>query len=198
LSPILNTSIPTCPPTTCSCLIAAGLYMSQATRSGFLPCFLSISPSLPQVVVLPAPCSPTIIRTVGGLEENTILLLVFPISSVICSLTILITCCPGVRLSSTSWPIALSVTLLIKSLTTLKLTSASKRAIFTSLMASFTSFSFNLPAPLSFFRVCCSLSAKPSNAKCITSFFCLVQFSGIPIEFGRPMVAPTLRSPSII
>lgn len=48
-----NTGIFNCEPTTCNCLIAAGLYTSQATSNGFLPCFLSKLASFPEVVVFP-------------------------------------------------------------------------------------------------------------------------------------------------
>ena len=44
------TGIFNCAPTTCNCFIAAGLYTSHATKSGFLPCFLNIFASLPEVV----------------------------------------------------------------------------------------------------------------------------------------------------
>jgi len=50
-----NTGMFKLPPTTLSCFIAAGLYTSHATNSGFLPCFLSKFASLPAVVVLPEP-----------------------------------------------------------------------------------------------------------------------------------------------
>ena len=49
--------------------MAAGRYTSQATSSGRLPNWRRMSPaSLAVVVVLPAPCRPTIITTVGPLE----------------------------------------------------------------------------------------------------------------------------------
>ena len=85
-----------CAPTTCNCLIAAGLYISHATRSGFLPCFLRIFASFPAVVVLPEPCNPTNIIIVGGFGVKFILLSVPPSSSTNSSLTIFTTCCPDV------------------------------------------------------------------------------------------------------
>ena len=48
-----NTGIFNCPPTTCNCLMAAGLYTSHATSNGFLPCFLKRLASFPAVVVFP-------------------------------------------------------------------------------------------------------------------------------------------------
>ena len=49
------TGIFNCFPITCNCCIAAGLYMSHATNSGFFPCFLILFASFPAVVVLPEP-----------------------------------------------------------------------------------------------------------------------------------------------
>ena len=56
LGSIVNTGTPTDSPTTCSCLIAAGLYTSQATSRGRFS-FLSLNSlaSFAQCVVLPAP-----------------------------------------------------------------------------------------------------------------------------------------------
>ena len=87
-----NTGIFNWLPTTCNCLIAAGLYTSQATNNGFLPCFRRRLASLPAVVVFPEPCNPTNIITVGGLGVKFILLSVPPKSSTNSSFTILITC----------------------------------------------------------------------------------------------------------
>ena len=53
-------------PTTCNCLIAAGLYTSHATNNGFFPCFLNKFASFPAVVVLPEPGRPTNSIIVGG------------------------------------------------------------------------------------------------------------------------------------
>ena len=52
----------------------------------------------------------------------------------------------------------------IKSFTTLKLTSASRRANLTSRIAPLRSASEILPLPRSFLNVCCNLSARFSNA----------------------------------
>ena len=60
--------------------------------------------SLPQAVVLPEPCRPTIMMTVGGRGENVSLVEADPMRAVSSSLTILMNCCAGVRLSSTSAP----------------------------------------------------------------------------------------------
>ena len=76
-------------------------------------------PSFAVVVVLPAPLRPTIITTVGGWGAEASLLVSEPIRAMSSSLTILMTCWAGVRESSTSLPMARSVTLATKSLTTL-------------------------------------------------------------------------------
>ena len=76
-----------------------------------------------------------------------------PMRAVSSSLTILMTICAGERLSSTSAPVARSVTLRTKSLTTLKFTSASSSASLTSRMASFTSASVSRLAAQAFERL---------------------------------------------
>ena len=93
--------------------------MSQAASSGFLFCFLNKPASFAPLVVLPAPCRPTSITTVGGWEEILIFWFSLPMSAVSSSLTILTIICAGVRLSSTSVPTQRSVVFLMKSLTTL-------------------------------------------------------------------------------
>lgn len=120
--------------------------------------------SFPVDVVLPAPCRPTIMMTVGGRFAAAILLSSPPISSVSSSFTTLMTCCPGVRLFITSCPTARSLTFFTKSFTTLKLTSASRSAKRTSRIMSLTSCSVTFPFPRIFEIVCCSRSANPSNA----------------------------------
>ena len=88
-----------------------------------------------------------------------------PIRLVSSSLTIFITIWPGVKLLRTSCPIALSVTVLMNCFTTLKLTSASSKAILTSLRAALTSSSVSLPLPRKPLNMFCNLSDKLSNAK---------------------------------
>ena len=87
-----------------------------------------------------------------------------PIRSTSPSLTIFTTICPGVRLFKTSWPTAFSCTELMNCFTTLKLTSASRSAIFTSLSPAFTSLSVRRPFPVRFLNTFCNLSAKLSKA----------------------------------
>ena len=127
-------------------VMAAGRKVSQATRRGRLPCCrLSIPASLAPLVVLPAPLRPTSITTVGGFGEMVSLVLSPPMRAVSSSLTIFTIICAGVRLSSTSAPTARSVTVAVNCLTTLKFTSASRRARRISRMAALMSSSVRRP-----------------------------------------------------
>ena len=64
MSPCTPTSI--CRPSVWSCSMAAGRYTSAATRNGAFCSVLSRRASLPAVVVLPEPWSPTSRMIVGG------------------------------------------------------------------------------------------------------------------------------------
>ena len=165
LSPIEKTSTPCFSPFIFNCSIAAGRYTSQATSSDFLPLLLSLPAIFAVVVVLPAPWRPTIMITVSSLPGlKAISVVSEPISLIISSFTILMTICPGLRPFMTSCPIALSWTLFVNCLTTLKLTSASRSAILTSLRAAFTSSSVSFPLLRRFLKTFCSFSDKLSNA----------------------------------
>ena len=72
--------------------------VSAGTRRTLRPSFLKFFASLPAVVVLPDPCSPTIMMTVGGFGERWSFACVPPRSATSSSWTTLITCWPGVRL----------------------------------------------------------------------------------------------------
>ena len=121
--------------------------------------------NLAAVVVLPAPCSPTIIMIeVSEGDFKTISVFSEPISFTSSSFTIFITCCPGVSELSTSVPTARSCISFINCLTILKFTSASNKANLTSFRAAFTSASESLPLPLRFLKTFCSFSDKLSNA----------------------------------
>ena len=68
-----NTGTDSLRPITCSWSTAAGRYTSAATSSGRLPSASSSLASLPEVVVLPDPCSPTIRITAGSpLRSNDV------------------------------------------------------------------------------------------------------------------------------
>ena len=162
--PIWNTGISSWRPTVSSCWMAAGRYTSHATSSGRLPCLRMRPASLAPLVVLPAPCRPTSMTTLGDWELMFSFWFSLPMRAVSSSLTILMTICAGERLSSTSAPVARSVTLRTKSLTTLKFTSASSSASLTSRMASFTSASVSRPLPRRRLNASVSLSDRDSNA----------------------------------
>ena len=81
----------------------------------------------------------------GGLSGALSLTLVLPMRAISSSLTILMTCCAGLRDLRISCPTAFSLTLLMKSLATNRLTSASKSATRTSRMACLISSSESLP-----------------------------------------------------
>ena len=72
--------------------------MSQAASMGFLPCLTSQPASLAAMVVLPAPCRPQSMYTVSGLEDQVSLAFWPPMSSVISSRTMEMTCWEAVRL----------------------------------------------------------------------------------------------------
>ena len=87
-----------------------------------------------------------------------------PRTAVNSSLTILMICWAGLRVSITSCPMARSRTFLIKSLTTGRATSASKRARRISLVASWISLSVIFPFLRRFLKTFCKRSVKFSNA----------------------------------
>ena len=120
------------------------------------------------------------VTSLDGLNFNSVVS--EPISFTISSLTILITICPGVKLFKTSSPTALSCTALMNCFTTLKLTSASKSASFTSFKAAFTSSSVRRPLLLNPLKTLCNFSDKLSNAidynsSNISAAYCLISCS---------------------
>ena len=144
---IVRLVTPACCASCCSWSCAAGRCTSRLASSTFLRCrCASRSPSLPEVVVLPEPCRPTIRNTTGAAAARFSGAAPSPPSaSTITSLTILTTCWPGETLSSTSTPTARSRTLAMKSRTTGNATSASSSASLTSRRASATSSSLSEP-----------------------------------------------------
>jgi hypothetical protein len=71
-------------------------------------------------VVLPAPCKPHIIITVGGREDTSSFAFFEPIKAINSSFTILITCWAGLREDKISCPTAFSETSAINCLATFK------------------------------------------------------------------------------
>ena len=165
LFPMENTSTPCFSPLICNCSIAAGRYTSQAASSVFFPLVFNLPAIFAVVVVLPAPCRPTIIMTVSSFPgRNAISVVSEPMSLTISSFTILMTICPGLRPLITSCPIARSCTSFTNFLTTRKFTSASSSAILTSFSAVLTSSSVSLPLLRRFLNTFCNFSERLSNA----------------------------------
>ena len=144
-----TTGIPSWAPRVLSWSTAAGRYTSAAASNGCCPCFWKWRASFAALVVLPEPCRPTSITTVGGWGAIARRWAEPPSSSTSSSRTTLTTCCPGVSDWSTSCPTALTRTRSMKPFTTLKLTSASSRATRTSRRASWMFSSVNRPNPRS-------------------------------------------------
>jgi hypothetical protein len=109
------TGTPTCSPSVCSCSTAAGRYTSQATMRVWRISRFILRASLPAVVVLPEPCSPTIMITVGGVGAIVSPTRFSPSMAVSSSCTIFTICCPGETAFSTDSPIAFSSTRFMKS-----------------------------------------------------------------------------------
>ena len=138
---------PACWARSCNWSCAAGRCVSRlASSTRFLSRLASRSAILPEVVVLPEPCSPTIrIGTGAAALRLSGTAPAPPSASTSWSLTSLITTCPGLTLSKTSAPSAFSRTAAMKSRTTGSATSASSNASRTSRSASEMSASLNRP-----------------------------------------------------
>ena len=134
-------------PTICSCWTAPGRCRSQATSIGVWPCLARWRASLPARVVLPAPCRPASMITVGGRLARFSRRVSPPRMSVSSSLTILMTCWAGLRACETSEPAARSLMRLMKPRTTGSETSASRRARRISRAVALMSASVSLPLP---------------------------------------------------
>ena len=101
---------------------------------------------------------------VGILDDFSISAVSEPRTAVSSSLTILMICWEGSKVSITSCPTARLRTRLINSLTTGKATSASNKARRISLVTSCTSFSESLRLPRKFLKTPCKRSVKLSKA----------------------------------
>ncbi len=157
------TSTPARPPSTWSWLTALGRCRSQATSSGWCPCPLSQRASLPASVVLPEPCRPASMITVGGCLANCSRRVSPPRTPTSSSCTILMTCCAGLRALCTSEPRARSLTELMKARTTGSATSASSRASRISRAVASMSASVSRPLPRSLVKIPLSRSLSVSN-----------------------------------
>ena len=101
---------------------------------------------------------------VGGFGDMVKRVVWPPKSETSSSFTILMTCWVGDRLSSISASVAFSVTVLMKSFATLKLTSASSSAMRISFIASLISDSVSLPLLRRCLKADEIFSVSPSNA----------------------------------
>ncbi len=158
-----NTGTPARSPTTCSWFTAFGRCRSQATSSGVWPCPASHLASLPASVVLPEPCRPASMITVGGVLANSSRRVSPPRMMTSSSLTILMTCWAGFSACETSAPLARSLTPLMKLRTTGSATSASRRAMRISRAVASMSASDSRPLPRRFVRTEVSRSERVSN-----------------------------------
>ncbi len=154
-------------PSVCSCLTAAGRYMSAATSNTRSPCPRNRRASFAAIVVLPEPCRPAsrITRGAGPCRSS---LPGSPRVAISSSWTILMTCWAGLSDFDTSAPMARSRTRSRKLLTTEKCTSASRSARRTSFRATSTSASLSLPRRDSCSKTPCSfwdseLNIDPSS-----------------------------------
>ena len=142
---------------------------------GLCPFFDSQRASLPVVVVLPDPCSPTIMITVGGSFAIRSFDWWLPSVLISSSRTILTTCWVGESADSTSSPWAFSLIASMNCFTTRKWTSASSSATRISRNAASIFSAVNLPSPRRFLKTRCSLSDKLSN---------MIYFGGEPPHYA--------------
>src|SRR5437016_5518179 len=134
-----------------------------AAGTGCWPCFVYQRASFAAVVVLPEPWSPMSMITVGGWGARASRWPLPPRSSTSSSWTTLTTCWAGVSDLRTSWPTAFSRTRSTKARTTLKLTSASRRATRTSRRASWMFSSVRRPRPPRRSKIDCKRVLRESS-----------------------------------
>src|SRR5579859_5306371 len=157
------TGTPACSPSTCNCCTAFGRCRSAATISGVLPCAFSQRASFAASVVLPEPCRPASMITVGGFLANRSLRASPPRIATSSSLTILMTCWTGLSAAETSSEEARAFTRAMNSLATGRATSASSRTRRISRQVDSISAADSLPLPRSEDRTWVSRSESVSN-----------------------------------
>ncbi len=158
-----KTGTPARSPRTCSCCTALGRCRSAATIIGVFPCWRSHRASLAATDVLPVPWSPASMITVGGTLANRSRRASPPRISTSSSLTILMTCCAGLRASETSAPDARSLTRAMNCRTTGSATSASSSAILISRVVASMSAADSRPCPRRDEKTLFSRSESVSN-----------------------------------
>ena len=161
-----NTGTDACSPSTWSCCTALGRCRSAATSSGVLPCSRSQSASFAARVVLPEPCRPASMITVGGTLAKRSRRVSPPRIVTSSSLTILMTCWAGFSAAATSSPDARSLTWAMKVRTTGSATSASSSAILISRQVASMSAADSRPCPRSAEKTWVSRSERVSNTCC--------------------------------
>ncbi len=119
--------------------------------------------SLAVVVVLPEPCKPTIRIGTGGVARKSMGTASLPKTRTSSSLTILMTCWPGVMERVTSEPVARVRTCSTKARTTSRDTSASIKARRISRKVALTSASLSAPRPVIFLNILPRRSLRLSN-----------------------------------
>ena len=160
-----KTGTPARSPVTSSWVTALGRCRSAATSSGVCPWSLSHLPSLPAKVVLPDPCRPASMITVGGCLASVSCRVCPPRIATSSSCTILTTCWAGLSAWLTSAPSARSRTRPVKRLTTGSATSASSSASRMSRTVALTSDSDRRPLPRRFLKVAVSRSDRDANTR---------------------------------
>ena len=158
-----KTGTPARSPRTCSCWTALGRCRSAATSIGVFPCWRSHRASFAASVVLPEPCRPASMITVGGTLAKRSRRASPPRISTSSSLTILMTCCAGFRASETSAPDARSLTRAMNCRTTGSATSASSSAILISRVVASMSAAESRPCPRRDEKTWVSRSESVSN-----------------------------------
>src|SRR5260370_17335699 len=132
---------------------------------GVLPCPLSHSASLAASVVLPEPCRPASMITVGGTLANRSRRSSPPRMPTSSSLTILTTCWAGFSAPETSSPLARSLTRAMNCLTTGSATSASSREMRISRAVASMSAADSRPRPRREEKTCVRRSDRVSNTR---------------------------------
>ena len=158
-----NTSTLARSPSTWSCWTALGRCRSAATSSGWLPCSRRCRASLPASVVLPEPCRPASMITVGGCLAKFSRRASPPRTVTSSSCTILMTCWAGFSACDTSLPRARSLIPAMNARTTGSATSASSSASRISRAARSMSASDSRPLPRSWLKIPVSRSLSASN-----------------------------------
>src|SRR6185436_19463819 len=163
---------------------------SEAISTLRRPCSVRRLAILAVVVVLPEPCSPTIMIGTGGSALRSIGSPLVPSVWISWSCTSLTTSWPGVTDLISSTPTALALTCSVKACTTSSATSASSRARRTSRNAASTSASVSAPRRVSRSRMPPSRSDSESNIS--NTFNSGFRRSGLPVRRRKRVNQTTL------